>query len=164
MMDGSQAAYARYKNVSKQTVTDWKTRGLVVFSEAGGVDFLATDAALVAHGIRQPESSELDTLATKLLTADGRELWSKAEAERVLENYAALLRQLAYDRESAKVVEIDDVISAVRQEYGIVRDRIGKISANVVPHLVALQSPELIKAAIDTEVNAALAELVDIVP
>lgn len=42
---GSQAAYARHREVSKQTVTDWKSMGLVVFAEDGKVDFDATDEA-----------------------------------------------------------------------------------------------------------------------
>jgi phage terminase Nu1 subunit (DNA packaging protein) len=161
---GSQAACARHKDVSKQTVTDWKTRGLVVFTERGKVDFAATDRALSDHGIRPQVDAELDVFdleltAARLLSDDGAELWSKADAERVKENYAARLKQLEYDRESSKVVEIDDVVVAVASEYAIVRNRLLGIGAKLAPDLATLQSAEEIMALIDEEIIEALNEL-----
>lgn len=160
---GSQAAYARHREVSKQTVTDWKSMGLVVFAEDGKVDFEATDAALRDHGIRQPvdgeDDSNLHDDALKLLSADGTRLWSKAEAEQVKENYAARLKQLEYDREIGLVVTIDDVVVAVASEYAVVRNRLLGIGSKVAPEIAAMGSAEEIKALIDEEVIEALNQL-----
>lgn len=156
MASGSQAAYARYKEVSKQTVTDWKARGLVVYDDAGRVDFEATDAALIAHGVRRAPGDEVDEFEV-LEDADAK--WSKAEAERVKENYAARLKQLEYDRESGAVVEIDDVVVAVASEYAVVRNKLLDIGTKVAPRAAVLKSAEEIKALIDAAVIEALEEL-----
>lgn len=160
---GNQAAYAAYKGVSRQTVTDWKQAGLLVFTANRLVDFAATDRRLADQGIRQPADTDLTESPRSLAelpTSDG--MWSKADAETVKENYAARLKQLEYDRESAKVVEIDDVVVAVASEYSVVRDRVRQISA-VASSLVLLKSAEEIKAAIDAAVIEALADLSTIV-
>lgn len=157
MATGSQAAYARYKDVSKQTVTDWKSRGLVVFTEDGKVDFDATDAALVKHGVRQPDSAESDVTECDLTSADAK--WTKAEAERVKENYAALLKQLEYDLKSGAVVEIDDVVIAIASEYAVVRNKMLDVGTRVAPKAAVMKSAEEIKALIDAAVIEALEEL-----
>lgn len=152
---GNQAAFAAYKDVSRQTVTDWKQRGLLVFSGDGKVDFLATDQRLADHGIRQPAGTEL----TQVTEIDGVELWSRADAETVKENYAARLKQLEFERESACVVTIDDAAKHIAGEFGIVRQRCRSIGAEVAPKLVDMTSAAEIKAAIDDAVVAALADL-----
>lgn len=156
MTSGSQAAYSRYKEVSKQTVTDWKAMGLVAFNEDGEVDFLATDALLVEHGIRQPDGVDVDGADIEI-SSDAK--WTKAEAERVKENYAALLKQLEYDRESGLVVEIDDVAIAIAGEYAIVRNKLLDVGTKVAPKAAVLKSAEEIKALIDAAVVEALEEL-----
>ncbi|CAK7255586.1 MULTISPECIES: hypothetical protein [unclassified Shinella] len=152
---GNQAAFAAYKDVSRQTVTDWKQRGLLVFSSDGKVDFLATDQRLADHGIRQPAGSEL----TELTALDGVELWSRADAETVKENYAARLKQLEFERESALVVTVDEAARHIVDEFGVVRQRCRSIGAEIAPKLVDMTSAAEIKAAIDDVVVAALADL-----
>lgn len=152
---GNQAAFAAYKDVSRQTVTDWKQRGLLVFSSDGKVDFLATDRRLADHGIRQPHDSNL----TELTSIDGVELWSRADAETVKENYAARLKQLEFERESASVVTIDDATRHIVDEFRSVRERCRSIGAEITPKLVDMTSAAEIKAAIDDAVVAALADL-----
>jgi hypothetical protein len=44
-----QAEYARYRGVSRKTVTLWKHRGLIVFNRFGVVDVRATDRRHVEH-------------------------------------------------------------------------------------------------------------------
>lgn len=105
------------------------------------------------------DSFDLRAEAAKLVSADGAELWSKADAERVKENFAARLKQLEYDREIGLVVSIDDVIIAVAGEYAIVRNRLLGIGSKVAPEIVGLQSAEEAKAIIDKEVAAALVAL-----
>lgn len=152
---GNQAAFAAYNGVSRQTVTDWKQRGLLVFSSDGKVDFLATDQRLADHGIRQPRDSNL----TELAAIDGEPLWSRADAETVKENFSARLKQLEFERESASVVTIDDATRHILNEFGIVRQRCRSIGADVAPKLADMSSAAEIKAAIDDAVVAALADL-----
>lgn len=152
---GNQAAFAAYKDVSRQTVTDWKKRGILIYASDGKVDFLATDRRLADHGIRQP----LDSNLTELTAIDGVELWSKADAETVRENYAARLKQLEFERESACVVTIDEAARHIVDELGIVRQRCRSIGAEITPKLVDMTSAAEIKAAIDDAVVAALADL-----
>lgn len=101
----------------------------------------------------------IEDIATRMVAADGKELWSKADAEKVKENYAARLKQLEYDRESGLVVPIDDVVVAVASEYAVVRNRLLGIGSKVAPTISVLQSPEEIKAIIDAEVVEALSQL-----
>lgn len=152
---GNQAAFAAYKEVSRQTVTDWKQRGLLIFSADGEVDFLATDRRLADHGIRQPADTEL----TEITAIDGIELWSRADAETVKENYAARLKQLEFERESALVVTVDEAARHILNEFGVVRQRCRSIGADVAPRLSGMTSAAEIKAAIDAAVVAALADL-----
>jgi len=105
------------------------------------------------------DSQSLEDAALRLVSADGQELWSKADAEKVKENYAARLKQLEYDREVGLVVEIDDVIAAVASEYAVVRNRLLGIGSKVAPTIAVLNSAEEIKALIDKEVVRALGAL-----
>lgn len=66
---------------------------------------------------------------------------------------------MEFDREVAKVVEIDDVAVAVASEYALERNRAREIGARVAPTLAGLKSAEEIKAAIDAAVIEALADL-----
>lgn len=102
------------------------------------------------------DTETLDDVADKIASIEGRAQWSKAEAERVKENYAALLRQLEYDRESGLVVEIDDVVIAVASEYALVRNKLLNIGSRVAPDISTMDSPEEIKALIDKHVIEAL--------
>jgi len=162
-LTGSQAEYARHHDVSRQTVTDWKTRGLLAFADNGDVDFEASDRALADHGIRQPELTQVDDESFEQAFArfveSGQAVLTKAEAERVKENFAALLKQLEYDRESGAVAEIDDVAVAVAGELALVRNRLLNIGSKVAPRVAALRDAAEIKALIDSEVVLALNEL-----
>ncbi len=90
---------------------------------------------------------------------DGEPLWSRADAETVKENYAARLKQLEFERESACVVTIDDAARHILNEFGIVRQRCRSIGADVAPKLADMTSASEIKALIDEAVVAALADL-----
>lgn len=100
----------------------------------------------------------LEIEATQRLAHDGAPL-SFAEAQRVKENYLALLRQLQYDQESGKVVAVDDVAAAVAAEYGIVRSRLLGLPAKIAPLLVGLPGPNEAKAILETEIFRVLEEL-----
>ena len=168
----NQAAYAAHRGVSRKTVTGWKQRGLLVFTDSGKVDVEASDAALAAHGVRWADEAPgnktevvvnagetPEDAADRIVNVEGRAEWSKAEAERVKENYAARLKQLEYDRQSGQVVDIDDVVIAVASEYAILRSRFLDIGSKVAPRVAVLKSAEEIKAIIDAQVVEALTEL-----
>ncbi|WFS02785.1 hypothetical protein [Rhizobium tumorigenes] len=105
------------------------------------------------------DTKDIRAEVASLVSADGAELWSKADAQKVKENYAARLKQLEYDREIGKVVEIDDVVVAVASEYAVVRNRLLGIGSKIAPDLTTLQSADEIKAIIDAEVIEALNQL-----
>ena len=160
---GNQAEFAAHRQVSRKTATRWKQRGLLVFTDDGLVDFAASDKALADHGILLPEvtdrDADIDAAVNAILTIDGAELLPRAEAERIKENFSALLKKLQYERESAAVAEIEDVARVIIGEYAIVRSRLAQVGENVAPKLVALQDAALVKEAIDAEVIAALSDL-----
>lgn len=119
-------------------------------------------AAAVAGTIEDGET--LEDAANRIVVVEGRATWSKAEAERVKENYAARLRQLEYDRESGLVAEIEDVIVAVATELSLVRNKLLNIGSRLAPRVAVMKSAEEIKAMIDAEVVLALEELTLDVP
>lgn len=123
------------------------------------VDWRKGDPLPADNGHEVADSADLRDEAARLVSADGAELWSKADAEKVKENYAARLKQLEYDRESGLVVAIDDVVVAVASEYAVVRNRLLGIGSKVAPTLATLQDAEQIKAIIDAEVIEALNQL-----
>lgn len=104
------------------------------------------------------DAETLEEAAARIVIDEGA-VWSKAEAERVKENYAAKLRQLEYDRESALVAEIEDVVIAVATELALVRNKLLNIGSRVAPRIAVMNSAEAIKAMIDAEVVLALQEL-----
>jgi len=104
------------------------------------------------------DSETIEEAAARIVTDEGA-VWSKAEAERIKENYAARLRQLEYDRESGLVAEIDDVAIAVATELSLVRNKLLNIGSRVAPRIAVMNSAEAIKAMIDAEVVVALEEL-----
>jgi hypothetical protein len=173
----SQAAFARHRGVSRNRISVWKRRGLIIYDAEGGVDFEKSDQAIADHGgnlaglpktgnakasvIPNDACADIETLeeAAARIVIDEGALWSKAEAERVKENYAAKLRQLEYDRESGLVAEIDDVVIAVATELSLVRNKLLNIGSRVAPRIAVMNSAEAIKAMIDAEVVLALQEL-----
>lgn len=105
------------------------------------------------------DGPSISDMAEQLVSADGTELWSKADAEKVKENYAARLKQLQFARESGLVVEVDDVVVAVAHEYAIVRNKLLDLGSKIAPLALGLKSAEEIKSLIDVRVNEALKEL-----
>jgi hypothetical protein len=156
METGSQAAFARRHGVSRQTGTDWKQRGLLVFAEDGKVDFQESDRALADHAIRQRSGTDG---TRRMVDAEGREMWPMAHAERIRANYNALLARLKYERESAEVAEIDDVAALIVAEYALVRRRLHEIGGRVAERVASKRTAEEIKALVDAEVVLALNDL-----
>lgn len=165
----SQAAYARHRGVSRNRISVWKSRGLIILDAEGGVNFDESDKMIANHGgglSALPDTSVAAENVTPVTPAadtvpaacvDG--LPAKIESERIRLNYEAKLMQLRYERESALVAEIEDVAATILAELAAVRQRLATIGSRVAPGLAGMTSAELIKAAIDGEVVAALEEL-----
>lgn len=115
----------------------------------------ANDGDMSAGGI---SPGLLDATPEEIAAATS---WTLAEATRQKEIYLALLRKLEFDRESQKVVEIDDVVKIVVGEYAIIRNRILSMGAKLAPRLAVLRDAVQVKAIIDAEAAEALTELSD---
>lgn len=159
----NQSAYAKYRGVRTKDVTEWKALGLLSFTTDGRINVTESDKKVDARRRRVAKRSENDgepsEIAHQIVNIEGDAPHSRSEAERIKENYLALLRQIEYDRESQQVVPISAVVQAVAEEYGKVRARLLNVAAKVSPRAAVLRTPEEVKALIDEEVNLALEEL-----
>lgn len=96
--------------------------------------------------------------AERIVTAGGADM-DLAEAERVKENYLALLRQLEYDQKSGAVVPVADVAKAVGEEYAKVRTRLLAIPAEQAPRLHRCKTPVEVQDTLRAIITEALEEL-----
>jgi len=124
-----------------------------------GVIPLPAEVSTPVHTVDTVDSETPEEAASRIIIAEGRAPHSKAEAERIKENYLALLRQLEYDRAAGSVAEIDDVVEAVVGEYATVRNKLLGIGSRVAHRISVMKSPEEVKALIDREVAQVLEEL-----
>lgn len=166
----NQAGFAKWRGVSRKTVTGWKQRGLLSLTADGLVDIVASDALLLGHGVVLPPDAEgnkpnrpidgetIEEAAARIVL-NSDEVPDKAISEKIKEHYVAQLRRLEYDRESGLVAEIDDVAIAVATELSLVRNKLLNIGSRVAPRIAVMNSAEAIKAMIDAEVIVALEEL-----
>jgi hypothetical protein len=169
----SQAAFARYRRVTRKTVTIWKQKGFVVLDARGNVEVQRSDALLDARpecsrgGMtnRRPAAAcdfadsatiTIDDVPPALI-AEAAD-WSLAEASRKKEIALALLRQLEFDRECGSVVSIAAVAATVTAEYVLVRDRVLQIPGKLADELVGLDR-RAIETRLRAEMYEALAEL-----
>lgn len=139
--------------------TGWRVR-----NKKTGEPTVSAPVRSVRTECGQPEAAisvdeTAEQAADRIVNIEGRAPFSKAEAERIKENYLALLRQLEYDRESGSVVAVSDVVQAVVGEYALVRNRLLNIASRVSPRAAVLRSAEEVKALIDEEVALVLEEL-----
>lgn len=171
----SQAAFARRRQVSRKTVTEWKSRGLVSMTPDGLVKveesewLLAdrpakyrggtTNRAAASDRPKLSENESPEQAADRIVRREGRAPYDHAEAVRIKENYLALLRQLEYDRESGAVVAVEDVGSAVAAEYAVIRNNILGLPAKAAPRLAMLRSANEVKALLEAEITKILEDL-----
>lgn len=114
---------------------------------------VATEVASVAASENPAAAAE------RILVASGAP-WSQAEAERVKENYLALLRQLDYDQKARTVVMVADVTRLVGEEYAKVRTRLLAIPSGHAPQLTRITSPAIMQTTLYGLIERALTELV----
>lgn len=77
--------------------------------------------------------------AERIITENGAP-YTVVEAERIKENYIALLRQLEYDIKSGAVVSVADVVKAISEQFAQVRTRLLAIPAEQAPRLHRLKT------------------------
>jgi hypothetical protein len=170
---GSQAEYARHRSVSKKTITIWKQQGRLVLAD-GLVDFDASDKALADCGRPHqagvtseplPEPTKVTTLASLQEKAEtevydrGNAPHSQTEAERIKENYLALLRQLEYDTKSAAVIPVQDNVRLWTAACARLRTRLLAIPAEQAPMLHRLKTVAEVQDALLAIITEALEEL-----
>jgi hypothetical protein len=180
----TQREFAKLRGVTPKSVQIWKQRGLIVFATSGGVDVAASEKLIdarpdVIRGGRtkpRPTTPTSDSGATGAALSDDAVFadpaladipasvlddaatWSRSEATRKKEIALALLRQLEFDRESALVVPIAEVVKQVAVEYGLVRDRVLAIPGKIADELANLDRAGIEKR-LRAECYEALSEL-----
>lgn len=97
--------------------------------------------------------------AAERIVAAGGATMDLGEAERVKENYLALLRQLEYDQKSGAVVPVSEVSAAVADEYAKVRTRLLAIPAEQAPRLHRCKTVVEVQEALRSIITEALEEL-----
>lgn len=183
----TQAEFARLRGVSRKAVTKWKSRGLLVLTDAGLVVVAATNERLderpalnrggvtpsalkpakgnsakttrskAAGAQEAPRSSVLDSTPEGQAMTQGL---THADAARVKEIALARRQMQAFEREQGKLVDIETVARLVEQEYAVVRERLLAIPGKLAAKLVDRTRSE-IEAALQEEVTEALDELHD---
>ncbi|NUJ82046.1 terminase small subunit, Nu1 [Methylocystis sp. FS] len=71
----------------------------------------------------------------------------------------ARLAELEYDRESGLVVEVEESIRQIREEYSIVRTRLLAVPSKAAPRLLNIANPEKVRALLDAEIRDTLSAL-----
>jgi hypothetical protein len=102
---------------------------------------------------------ESPSQAAERIIAQSGAPYDLLEAERIKENFLALLRQLEYDQKSGQVVSVTEVARAVGQEYAKVRTRLLAIPAEQTPRLHRLKTAAEMQDALQAIIVEALEEL-----
>lgn len=143
----SQAKFAKIAGVSGKTVSEWKSRGYLVFTDDGQVDASASARVLHDRGLGKfqtvtPPSStvtpvhpseegdldvEAESQAANLMMQilDGQvemELLTYKEAETYKENYLAMNARLKYEQAAGRLVEKVALEKFITERWSAERD------------------------------------------
>jgi hypothetical protein len=152
--------FARRDGCNEKLVRKARDSGHLRVFDDGSID-----PELVGTGWRAGNRKNADPMRTRadfLRTEEARNggaPHSLAEAERIKENYLALLRRLEFEEKSSQVVATEDVGAIVSAEHANVRNRLSRIPANAAHRLALLCSAEEVEAYLNAEICAALHEL-----
>ena len=114
--------------------------------------------ALPAAGSADGEGAENARTAIALVDQEGV-FATKADAERFRDSFIGRLRQVEYDRESAKVADIADTTRLVGEEYAKVRTRLLAIPAERAPQLHRCKTVAEVQDMLRGLITRALEEL-----
>lgn len=113
------------------------------------------DQALVGTAWRKSNAT-IEEDDPEIELEPGIPLKSKAEAERIKENYVALHKRLNYEEAAGKVVAVDMVGNEIAAEYAVVRNALLGLGAKIAPRAAFLKEAPAVKALIDSEVREIL--------
>lgn len=171
----NQAKYARHRNVSRKTVTDWKSKGLLVVNEAGQVDVAATDAALDARpptyrgGVTTPPAAVTGNTDPEPVgnAPDPADFGfddpnlPTAEAVRRKENFLGLLRKHELAVARGLYVRKSDIVAHIARVFAGFRQAVQRMPSRHVAESAARLGvdPGALEAELDRMVHATLAEM-----
>ena len=124
------------------------------------LDRQVSAGADMPENVRVPhaEGDETPAQAAERIVLSGAP-YDRIEAERIKENYLALLRQLEYDQKSGAVVAVADVAGAVGKQFARLRTRLLAIPAEQAPRLHRLKTVPEVQDALQDTITEALEEL-----
>ncbi len=171
----SMAKFGALHGVVKQSVAQWKSRGLLVIVDGkidvdpsnanlkklriGGAPGAAPTDEVAGENVRQLTTDETTEQAvTRILIAHGSEM-TLDEARLMKEKYLGLLNQLEYDQKSGLVVLVSEVAKVVGSEYAKVRTRLLSIPAEQAPRINRLKTVTEVQDALQELITEALEEL-----
>lgn len=160
----SQSEYARRQGVSRAYIGKLVKQGKLP-TTGGKIDPAVADKALKNSSERPVRVDAPTRVAARAgdSAPSGPPVpgtTSLLQAKTVFETYRAKREKLEYEKESGRLVDVDDIRKAQEKAYSIVRSRLLQIPSKLTPILMALTSRAEIKAALQAEVTAALNELV----
>lgn len=94
--------------------------------------------------------------ADRIIAESGVPTHDRAEAERIIANYNALLRQLEYDTKSSVVAAVADIASMVGSEYAQVRTKLLAIPSEQAPRIHRLKTVTEVQDALHGMIVEAL--------
>ena len=148
--------FARRHNVSKQSVMNWKRAGYVVSTAGGHIDGEASDALLAQ---RAPTYRGGTTVAARNGNGHEREHGSMADALLRKESALAELRELQLDRESGRIVLVEDAVRILAGTMALVRAHLLRLGTVISTRAASCATPAALKAMIDAEVAEVMAAL-----
>ena len=154
--------FAKRENCTRQAIYNAINDGFLKKQPNGKMD-----PALVGTGWRgKNRNVELASIlpdeaaeaaAERLIRASP--LMSVADAEKMKENYLALLRKLEYDEKSGNVVKIEDVAAEIGRALAVVRTRLLAIPAEAAPKLHRMKTAREVQDALQEIITRILQEL-----
>ena len=168
MTELSLPAFAKTHGVWKSAAQKWRDAGHLVMRgskvQVEASDAKLQEASLGRYGTRQRaaaagggEETPAEA-AERIVTATGADM-SKAEAERVKENYLAHMRRLEYDLKVGTVVLIDDVVKIASSQYAATRTKLLAIPSGHSARLARISDPAVMNAELSRLLTEALNEL-----
>ena len=154
--------FARRHGVSKQSVMNWKRRGYVVSTAGGHIDGEGSDALLAQRAPTYRGGTTRAASAAGNGNGHGeREHGSMADALLRKEEALAELRELQLDRESGRVVAVEDVVKQIRGALALVRAHLLRLGQTISSRAASCAGPAALRAMVDAEVSNVMAALYD---
>jgi len=163
----NQARLAKALGVSEATISKDKNRGMPVSSPAAAsawrrehldpahMNPAPGEAAPARHHLRRPAST-IPTGGGARAARTSLSTFQQARTAR--EVYEAKLAQLRYEQESGALINAAKVHAEFAKQVVVVRDRLLQLSDRLTVVVMGETDSRRVRALIDTEVRAALAE------